>query len=152
VSGTEGLDLGQYQALARFRFEVRRFLAFSEAAALAEGLPAQQHQALLAIAGRPPAEPASVGDLAEQLLIAPHSAAELTRRMVEAGLIAKATCAHDRRRVELGLTPKGLDLLSRLTAAHVDELRTLGPALISALQRATDGDASPELHSGEQQQ
>ena len=41
-----------------------------EAAAAAEGLPAQQHQALLAIAGRRPGEPASVGYLAEQLLIA----------------------------------------------------------------------------------
>ena len=67
----------QYAALANFRFELRRFLAFSEAVAAREGLPPQQHQALLAIAGRLEDEPTTVGYLAEQLLIAPHTAAEL---------------------------------------------------------------------------
>lgn len=135
------LHAGQYAALARFRHELRRFLAFSEAAALGEGLPVQQHQALLAIAGRASGEPASVGDLADQLLIAPHSAAELTARMVETGLIGKTPSARDRRRMELTLTPQAQDLLTRLTQAHLEELRTLGPALIEALQKVIAGEA-----------
>jgi hypothetical protein len=46
-----GLPRESYAAIAAFRLELRRFLAFSEAAAGKVGLPAQQHQALLAIAG-----------------------------------------------------------------------------------------------------
>jgi hypothetical protein len=41
-----------YTALADFRHALRQFLAFSEQAATTCGLTPQQHQALLAIAGR----------------------------------------------------------------------------------------------------
>ena len=58
---------------------------------MAAGLPSQQHQALLAIAGHAGPEPPTVGTLSEQLIVAPHTAAELVSRMAEAGLVAKAT-------------------------------------------------------------
>ncbi len=54
----------QYAALADFRFRLRRFLAFSEAAAARAGLPPQQHQALLTLAGHAGRAPATVGLLA----------------------------------------------------------------------------------------
>jgi DNA-binding MarR family transcriptional regulator len=130
-----GLSDEDYGAIAAFRFQLRRFLAFSEAAAARAGLPPQQHQALLAIAGHGGAAPPSVGVLAEQLLIAPHTAAELAARMVEAGLIVKAPSAHDRRRTELQLTPRARRLLRGLTEAHLRELDTLEPALIRALNK-----------------
>jgi DNA-binding MarR family transcriptional regulator len=126
------LSTAEYAAIAAFRYQLRRFLAFSEAAAGAVGLPPQQHQALLAIAGH--VEPLSVGALAEHLMIAPHTAAELAARMVEAGLMTKAACVNDRRRVDLALTPKAEALLRDLTSAHVEELKTLEPALIRALR------------------
>ena len=135
--GDTVLTREQYAAIAGFRHQLRRFLAFSEAAAAAEGLPPQQHQALLAIAGPPPGKSANVGYLAEQLLIAPHTAAELTSRMMQTGLLAKSPSRTDRRRVDLSLTVKANDLLSRLTEAHLDELRTLEPALVVALEKAT---------------
>lgn len=105
ASGTEALSREQYAALADFRFRLRRFLAFSEAAAARAGLPPQQHQALLTLAGHVGRAPATVGLLAEQLLIAPHSAAELVSRMVEAGLLTKTRAVEDRRRSALSLTP-----------------------------------------------
>ncbi len=129
-----GLTGADYAAIAAFRYRLRRFLAFSEAAAAAAGLPAQQHQALLAIAGHGGA--LGVGALAEQLLIAPHSATELAARMVEAGLVAKAPAPGDRRRVDLVLAPKGEALLEQLTSAHLEELRVLKPALLAALDAA----------------
>lgn len=129
------LTAEEYQAIAAFRRELRRFLAFSEAAAAAAGLPPQQHQALLAIAGFPGPGAPAVGDLAEQLMIAPHTAAELASRMAEAGLITKTPAVHDRRRQELALAPKAEAVLERLTAAHLEELRTLEPALARALGR-----------------
>jgi DNA-binding MarR family transcriptional regulator len=137
--GGDGLSHDQYAAIAGFRFQLRRFLAFSEAAAAKEGLPPQQHQALLAIAGNMAAEPPSVGLLADQLLVAPHTAAELVTRMVEAGLLVKRPCDRDRRRMELSPTPKAEALLRRLTAAHLEELKTLEPALVRALGRISRG-------------
>ena len=128
-----GLLPSQYAAIASFRLELRRFLAFSEAAATKAGVPPQQHQALLAIAGHAGTEPPSVGTIAEQLLIAPNSAAELVSRMVEAGLLEKTPASQDRRRAELALTHIASDLLRRLTAAHLEELKTLEPALTRAL-------------------
>jgi DNA-binding MarR family transcriptional regulator len=130
-----GLTAGQYAAIAAFRFELRRFLAFSEAAAVAAGLPPQQHQALLAVAGHTGTELPSVGTIAEQLLVAPHTAAELVSRMTEAGLILKTPSRQDRRRLELALTDKSALLLRHLTTAHLNELKTLEPALMRALGR-----------------
>jgi DNA-binding MarR family transcriptional regulator len=134
ASPDPGLSSAQFAAIAAFRYELRRFLAFSEAAAAEVGLPAQQHQALLAIMGQAEKpNPPSIGGLAELLLIAPHTAAELVARMVEAGLVIKTLCPNDRRRAELTLTPKAKTLLDRLTAAHLEELKTLEPALARAL-------------------
>jgi DNA-binding MarR family transcriptional regulator len=128
-----GLSQKQFAAIAAFRYELRRFLAFSEAAAARMGLPAQQHQALLTIAGHTGPEPPSVGILAEQLMVAPHTAAELVARMIDAALLLKTPSPQDRRRMELALTPKARAMLDQLTAAHLDELKTLEPALTRAL-------------------
>ena len=129
------LSTSEYAAIAAFRYELRRFLAFSEAAATASGLPPQQHQALLAIAGHAGVEPPSVGTIAEQLLVAPHTAAELVTRMADAGLVTKTSSREDRRRMELVLTEKSEVLLRHLTMAHLNELKTLEPALLRALGR-----------------
>ena len=134
-SGEDGLTRGQYVALAAFRYELRRFLAFSETAAHGAGLPAQQHQALLVIAGFDGAGAPTVGTLADRLLIAPHTATELVARMVEAGLIDKTPSPEDRRRVRLALTVKAESLLAALSAAHLEELKSLEPALAAALAR-----------------
>ncbi len=133
--GDHQLDREQYAAIATFRYELRRFLAFSEAAAGAEGLPSQQHQALLVIAGHQSPEAPTVGTIADRLLIAPHTAAELVSRMKKANLLTKSPSVHDRRIVELALTPKARNLLDRLTAVHLEELTSLGPVLAQALQR-----------------
>ena len=57
----------EYEALAAFRYALRRFLHFSDTAAVAAGVTPQQHQALLALVGYPGGGPISVGILAERL-------------------------------------------------------------------------------------
>ena len=47
------MTLQDYRVLADFRYQIRRFLRFSEQAAAAEGLEAQQHQFLLTIRAKP---------------------------------------------------------------------------------------------------
>ncbi len=123
-----------YELLARFRRELRQFLAFSEQAAQAVGLSAQQYQALLAIkahAGRQ----MTVGELAGELLVAQHSASELADRMVEKGLLTRLADARDRRRTLLAMTPAAESLFERLAGTHVDELRRVQPSLVDVLTR-----------------
>ena len=129
------VDTAQYRALSRFRHELRRFLSFSESAAAAVGLPSQQHQALLAIAGYGGPGLPTVGSVAESLVIAPQTAEELVSRMVGGGLVTKTHPPADRRRAELALTPKAGLLLAGLTEAHLRELEQLEPALARALGR-----------------
>ncbi|MGY3405960.1 DNA-binding MarR family transcriptional regulator [Bradyrhizobium sp. GM5.1] len=78
-----------YGALAQFRYQLRTFLAFSEAAAQSAGLTPQQHQALLAIKGLAAPDGASVGDIARFLLIRHHTAVELVDRMAKLKLIGR---------------------------------------------------------------
>lgn len=118
-----------YAAIATFRHQLRRFLAFSEKAAAEAGLPAQQHQALLVIAGhRGPGAP-TVGTIAQQLIVAPHTAAELVARMVMAGLLTKTQSVKDSRKQELALTERAAEILHGLTKAHLRELDELREAL-----------------------
>jgi len=112
-----------YRRLAEFRHALRRFLAFSEAAARQAGITPQQHQALLAIKGAPKPEAVTVGYLAGQLLLQPNSAAELVDRMVNCGLLTRQEAPDDRRRVVLTFTPSADKALHALSAAHIRELR-----------------------------
>jgi len=122
-----------FQQLANFRYALRRFLEFSENAAAAEGLTAQQHQALLAIRAYQP-EPATVGWLASRLRIRHNTAVELAQRLEAAGLITREPSPEDRRAVQLLPTADGLARLEKLTQAHRAELRQLSPEILQALQ------------------
>ena len=123
-----------YRALAECRYEIRRFLNFSEQAARAAGIAPQQHQALLAIKGLPVGLRATVGVLADRLQIQPHSAVELMNRMETKGLLRRRRSETDRREVLLRLTVRGERLLRELSLPHQAELRSAGPALLRALK------------------
>ncbi len=125
------LDKGDYQLLADFRYILRQFLSFSEEAASQAGLAPQQHQALLAIKGA--GGTMSIGDLAQRLLVRPHSAVGLVDRLVEAKLLQRDSDQKDRRRVLLTLTPTAERVLKSLTVAHRDELNRVAPILKSLL-------------------
>jgi DNA-binding MarR family transcriptional regulator len=117
----------EYEALAGFRATLRRFLAFSEAAARSAGLTPRQHQALLAVKGSPGGLRLSIGGLAEQLQVRHHSAVGLVDRLVSLGLLKRESLGPDRRRVQIALTAKGGRTLDALATAHRDELRQAAP-------------------------
>ncbi len=125
-----------YAALSDFRYEIRRFLNFSETAARAAGVEPQQHQALLAIKGRPAGFDTTVGALAERLQIRHHSAVELSRRLERRGWIRRSRSGLDKREVQLRLTARAERLLGKLSLAHRNELRSAEPRLLRALSRA----------------
>jgi DNA-binding MarR family transcriptional regulator len=127
-----------YAALGAFRMALRRFLKFSEAAAQASGLTAQQHQALLAIRAHAGAEPMSIGELAACLLIKNHSAVGLVARLQARGLVERNPSPDDRRRVQLTLTPEADRVLEQISRENIVELRESAEAfdaLLSALRR-----------------
>lgn len=128
------LSTPHYQALAEFRYQIRRFLRFSEEAARAAGLAPQQHQLLLAVKGMPSGRPARISDLAERMQIQHHSAVELIDRLAARGLVNRALAEDDRREVYVQLTPRGESILRVLTLHHKNELRQAAPALVATLR------------------
>src|SRR4029077_10939802 len=109
------LSHSDYCALATFRYELRRFLRFSEEAARAIGLEPRQHQLLLAVRGMPAGVAATVGALAERLQLRHHSAVELVDGGEARRLVRRPPYRADRRRVIVHLTPAGARLLRRLS-------------------------------------
>src|SRR5581483_11159618 len=134
------LSAHDYRALAEFRYQVRRFLHFSEQAARSAGLEPQQHQLLLAVKGLPEDQRPTIGTVAERLQLQHHSADELIDRAEKRGLVRRHRDELDRRQVLVELTPDGEALLHKLTVHHRAELRAAAPALRRALA-ALDGAA-----------
>jgi DNA-binding MarR family transcriptional regulator len=135
----------EYQALAEFRYQIRRFVRFSEAAARNAGLEPQQHQLLLAVRGLPDRSRSTIGNIAERLQIQHHSTVELVDRLVKRGWIQRRRDGADRRQVMLQLTSKGEKVLRDLSVHHEEELSSLGPQLVSSLRRMM---AAITRHSG----
>lgn len=125
----EPLTKADFEALARFRFAVRRYLRFSEEAVRRFDLTPQQYQLLLAVKGFPGRDWATVGELAEKLQLRHHSVVELINRAQRLNLVAREPHPEDRRAVRVILTPDGESTLARLATLHRAELRRVGELL-----------------------
>jgi DNA-binding MarR family transcriptional regulator len=134
IAKRKPLGKAEYERLSSFRYALRRFLRFSEEAALSVGLTPNQHQALLAIKGFPGRNHITNGKLAERLQIKHHSAVGLANRLEAQQLIRRERGSIDKREVYLTLTARGAKLLEQLTAAHKAELQRVAPQLSSILE------------------
>lgn len=123
------------ETLAEFRYELRRFLHFSENVAFEAGLHPQQHQLLLQVAGAPRGTVISIAYVAERLGVKHNSAVELVDRCVNEGLLTRAVDADDKRRAILSVTRKGERILNRLSEDHAQELNDAAPRLALALKQ-----------------
>ena len=123
------LSADEYQALAEFRYQIRRFLRLSEEAAAKAGLEPRQYQFLLALKGLIQQKRVTIRDLAERMQLRHHSVVGLIDRLVEGKLIERRRGDHDRRQVYIHLTPRG-DRAAAATGV-VPSRRTAGtgPAL-----------------------
>jgi DNA-binding MarR family transcriptional regulator len=126
----------EYETLATFRYNLRHFLRFSESAAESAGLTSRQYQALLAIKGFPARDCVTVGELAQQLQIAHHSAVGLVDRLALQKLVFREAGTEDRRQVYVKLTARGVEVLEELTSAHKEELRRLAGRINFAFPKA----------------
>jgi DNA-binding MarR family transcriptional regulator len=123
-----------YRSLAAFRFEIRKFLAFSEQAARSVGIEPQQHQLLLAVRGMCAETRPTIRLAAERLCVKHHTAVALVDKLERRGLLARERGSEDKREVLLRLTCEGEAMLRELSALHREQLQTVGPAMVSALQ------------------
>src|SRR5579871_2037280 len=101
--------------LAEFRFELRKFLQFSENASTAAGLHPQQHQLLLQVAGAPDGTSVTIAYAAIRLGLRHNSTVELVDRSEREDLIERTIDKDDKRRAILRLTRKGRQVLHKLT-------------------------------------
>ncbi|WP_324779228.1 MarR family winged helix-turn-helix transcriptional regulator [Thiobacillus sedimenti] len=119
------LNKKEFETLSDFRYQLRRFLRFSEEAAHRHGITHLQYQLLLHTRGFPGREWATVGELAERLQAHHHGVVSLISRCEKLGLVRREVGRSDRRAVEVHLTPSGNRMLNLLAALHRDELLRL---------------------------
>jgi DNA-binding MarR family transcriptional regulator len=135
IGGMRKLTVSDYQALAEFRYQIRRFLHFSEEVVKHSGLERGQYQLMLAIKGMPLGVRPRIRELATRMQIRHHSAVELVNRLEAHGFVHRTRAEDDRREVLLALTPRGEKVLTQLALHHHSQLRSAGPELVSALRR-----------------
>jgi DNA-binding MarR family transcriptional regulator len=116
--------------LAWFRYNLRKFLRFSEKAARQCGVTPQQHQLMLGIAGYTGRGTASVSELAEFLQERHNSVVGLVERAAQRGLVRKEHDLNDRRYVLVSLTAQGEQILAKLTELHKEEVKAARDALM----------------------
>ena len=119
------LDKREFEALSQFRYQLRRFLRFSEQVTRRHGITPLQYLLLLHVKGFPGRDWATVGELAERLQALHHGVVALTSRCEKLGWVKREQGRNDRREVEVHLTAKGERVVAQMAALHRDELLNL---------------------------
>jgi DNA-binding MarR family transcriptional regulator len=135
--GGSAMGKADYEALAEFRYQLRRFLRFSEEISQAHGVTPLQYQLLLQIKGFPGREWASISELAERLQSKHHGVVALISRSESLGLVQRRASSSDLRQVEVRLTAAGERCVQALAQLHRDELDSLH-GLLTALRLVPD--------------
>lgn len=109
--------------LAWFRYNLRKFLRFSERAARECGVTPQQHQLMLGVAWFTGTGSATISQLAEFLQERHNSVVGLVDRATERGLVHTRHDTTDRRVVVVSLTRQGEKILAQLSQLHYEEVK-----------------------------
>ena len=116
----------ELEQLAEFRYQLRRFLRFSEDATRRNGVTMTQYLLLLQIGGYPGRDWATIRELADRLQAQHHGVVALVSRCEALGWVTRSPHAGDKRVIEVRLTAQGWRTLTRLAHLHRDELRSIG--------------------------
>ena len=119
------LNKKEFETLSDFRYQLRRFLRFSEEITLTYGVTHLQYLLLLHIKGFQSREWATIRELAERLQSHHHGVVSLVSRCEKLGLVYRKQSTADRREVEVHLTQKGEEIVAELARQHKDELLKL---------------------------
>jgi DNA-binding MarR family transcriptional regulator len=131
---TSQLHPDDYEALATFRYALRKFLRFSRRALAEEAqLTPEQYEALLALKAFSSETGLSISDLSERLQVKPHTAVSLVDKLEELQFVRRTQGTADRRQVFVTLTPAGSRVLAKVAVLHRREMRIRSPEMIEAL-------------------
>ncbi|RQS76968.1 MarR family transcriptional regulator [Burkholderia sp. Bp8963] len=121
-----GVTKSDLEQLSDFRYRLRQFLHFSERILHDAGLTPLQYMLMLHTCAFPDRSWATVGEIAERLQASSHGTVALVTRCEAAGLVTRHASLHDRRQVEIHLTPKGESCLRTVATLHKSEIRSFG--------------------------
>jgi DNA-binding MarR family transcriptional regulator len=139
MSDGSPVSIDRLRQLADFRFQLRKFLSFSETASESAGVSAQQYQLLQVVAAVADGRGASISYLAERMILRHNSAVELVDRAVRAGLVRRESDEDDLRRSLVLMTPEGEQVLDLLVMKHLEELEMRGHEMMAAMERVLAG-------------
>lgn len=112
----------EFETLSQFRYQLRRFLRFSEQVTRQHGITPLQYLLLLHIKGFPGRDWATVGELAERLQAQHHGVVALVSRCEARAWVRREQGRTDRREVEIHLTAAGERMVAKMAQLHRDEL------------------------------
>lgn len=112
----------EFETLSQFRYQLRRFLRFSEQVTRRHGITPLQYLLLLHIKGFPGRDWATVGELAERLQAQHHGVVALVSRCEARAWVRREQGRSDRREVEIHLTAAGERMVAKMAQLHRDEL------------------------------
>jgi len=127
------VTMPHYRGLSEFRYQIRKFVSFSERAARAAGLEPPQHQLLLSVQGLPPPKRPTIETLSERMCLDGADCESLIASLVERTLVHWTANVGDPRKRLLAITPAGSAVLRTLTELHRDQMLTVGPTFLQAL-------------------
>jgi len=132
------LNKSDFEILADFRYQIRKFVRFSEQVARQHGIKPLQYLLLLQIKGYPGRDWATIGELAERLQAQHHGVVALVSRCEKQGFVKRRRSSEDRRRIEIHLLRKGERVLDELARLHRAELLSLQGRFVVPDLRAFD--------------
>lgn len=112
----------EFEALSNFRYQLRRFIRFSEDLTRKYGVTNLQYLLLLHVKGYKGRDWATISELAERLQSHHNGVVSLASRCEKLGLIYRKRGTVDKREVEIHLTPVGNKLVRRIAGLHRNEL------------------------------
>jgi DNA-binding MarR family transcriptional regulator len=148
----KSLSKKEFETLSHFRYQLRRFMRFSEQISQDLGITHLQYLLLLHIRGFQGREWATISELAELLQSHHHGVVSLVSRCEKLGLVFRQQGEADRRIVEVHLTAAGEKIVEQLARMHRDELLNLQGVFQVPGSRDLSGEeaviAPPKMKSG----
>jgi DNA-binding MarR family transcriptional regulator len=130
------LLLDDYEALANFRYAMRKFLNFSRQTLASEaGLTPEQYEALLALKAFSGPKGMTVRQLSDRLQVKHHTTVSLVDRLERSRFVRREPGVDDRRTVCVSLTAAGSRVLAKVAVLHRREMRVRSPEMIEALMK-----------------
>jgi len=127
-----------FEILADFRYQIRKFVRFSEQVSRQHGITPRQYLLLLHVKGYPGRDWATVGELAERLQAKHHGVVALVSRCEKQGFVERRRSSEDRRRIEIHLLENGERVLVKLARLHRAELLSLQGRFVVPVMQAFD--------------